>query len=243
MPLKLIVIVPFLTLNFCASFSTTQTNIKKTNEALLENRDQKKSPPEKTIPAAKKSEEQSDGPIPMSTFMSPPPKNVVLSSNRWFPRIQSWAKIYREIAKQEQDVRNYTLSAKYSTTALLWAKRSLEIKDMPEETAIIYVQLWLSAIKIPELPDEPRYFTGQDAYKKIVETRKILDELKDRLCLISKGVQLIQSLAYFELATDLLHQKKYTKSSIKIQTVSGFIGNIENEKKLCPNYNSLLYPK
>jgi hypothetical protein len=235
---KVAAILLILVLSSCAGRSTTKTNIKKINDALLETQAKKKAPPEKK-PEPPKTPEQSNGPVPMSTFMSPPPKNVIASSNRWFPRVQSWAKIYREIAKQEQDVRNYSLSARYSIISLLWANRSLEIKDLTNDKAIIKIQLWISQIKLPELPEEPTYFAGQDAYKKISETRKILEGLDHRFCLISEGVQFIPALAYLEISSDLLDQKKYAKAMTKIQSGFGLVETTDKEKATCETTNPI----
>lgn len=220
-----------LALSACAEKSITSTNIKKTNDALLETKTSEKSKvpqqPEVVSP------EQPSGPIPMSTFMSPPPKNVIKSSNRWFARLQAWAKIYRDLAKQEQAVRNYRLSAQLSISGLLWANRSIEIKDLTNDKAIVYVQMWVNQLRLPDAPEEPTYFTGREAFEKIMQTRKVIADLDHRFCLISQGLQMVPTLAYLETATTLMNQKRYNKAMVKIQNGAGLIGNMEREANVC----------
>lgn len=230
--LSLASLLCLLLLSSCAERSFTRINIKKTNDALLETRKEAsvKIPPEPKVQLSSE-----NGPVPMSSFMSETPKNTIPFANKWFPRLQAWAKIYRDIATQEQNVRNYSLSSKYSAYALSWANRSLEIKDLPNEKAIIKIQLWIGQIKIPNLPEEPIYFSGKEVYKKISDTKKLVESLQQRFCLIFQGVQIVPSLAYLELSTDLLGQKKYTKASSKIENASGPLQNIEEEVNKCKN--------
>ena len=213
----------------CAHYSTTQQNIKKVNAA-FEIKNPKSQPPAAVQTPAQKTVDEAPGAIPLSQFLDARTHAVLQSVNPWFSKLQDWSRVYVDIAKSERDVRNFELSEKYSTTALLWAHRALQIKDLPTEGAVFKVNLWIDQIQWPELPETSSYYAGQDVYEKIVATKNILKGFQKKFCMISHGVPIIPTLAYLELSIDLFKQKKYSKALYKIQSGLASVENIKPEE-------------
>ncbi len=210
----------------CTHYSTTQQNIKKVNDAFAI----KKAKNISDLPIPNRTPEAvSTDAIPLSQFLDSKTPTTIQSINPLFSKLQDWSRTYLEIAKAERDVRNYDLSEKYSATALLWAHRALQIKDLPASGATIKVQMWIDALQWPNLPDTVNYYYAWDAYEKILITRDILKNFKNRFCLINQGVPIIPSLAYLNLAIDLFNEKKYSKALYKIQNGLASVENVKPE--------------
>lgn len=219
----------------CAHYSTTQKNIKKANAA-FELKKVKNIVSSAPAPVQNTAPEQA-GAIPLSQFLDARTPTQIQSINPWFSKLQEWSRTYVEIAKAEKEVRNYSLSAKYSALAVVWSDRALQIKDLPTSGAIFKVNLWLEQLQWPKLPETSAYFAAQDVYAKIYITRNILNGFSNRFCLVSRGIPVIQTLAYLDLSIDLYEQKKYGKSLSKIQNALASVENVkpEDDKKCDPD--------
>lgn len=214
----------FMLFSSCAHYSTTQQNIKKVNDAFAI----KKTKNISAVPIPTRTPDVvSTDAIPLSQFLDSKTPTAIQSINPLFSKLQDWSRVYLEIAKSERDIRNYDLSEKYSAAALLWAHRALQIKDLPTSGATVKVQLWIDALQWPDLPDTSGYYYAQDVYEKILTTREILKNFKNRFCLINHGVPIVPAMAHLNLAIDLYNEKKYSKALYKIQ--SG-LASIENVK-------------
>ncbi len=210
----------------CAHYSTTQQNIKKVNAVFAI----KKTKNVSVVPIPTRTPDNvSTDAIPLSQFLDSKNPTTIQSINPLFSKLQDWSRVYLEIAKAERDVRNYDLSEKYSATALLWAHRALQIKDLPTSGAMIKVQLWIDALQWPNLPETSNYYYAWDVYEKILLTREILKNFKNRFCLINEGVPIVPSLAYLNLSIDLYNEKKYQKALYKIQSGLASVENIKPE--------------
>lgn len=214
-------------LTSCTHYSTTQQNIKKVNAAFALKKDKGLIP--SPTPTQKNSPDQNNA-IPLSQFLDAKTPTTTQSINPWFSRLQDWSRVYLEIAKAEREVRNYTLSAKYSLLAVMWSDRALQIRDLPTSGAVFKVKLWLDQLPWPELPATSAYYSAQDVYAKIFITRNILKDFRNRFCLISQGIPIIQTLAYLDLSIDLYRQKKYAKALYKIQNGLSSVENISPEE-------------
>ena len=166
-------------------------------------------------------------------FLSPDQKKIIRYPNAWFSKLVEWSKVYRNIAIDEQNVRDFVLSEKYSRIALLWADRALQIKNMTATQAIRIVQPWLDDLKFAALPAQPNYFTGQDAYEKATEIKMILESHKQRICFILKGYQIVQATAYLEITADLLQKKLYSKALVMAQNGWSLVSQMDDEKSVC----------
>ncbi len=216
----------------CTRYSTTQQNIKKVND-VFEVKNQKISsdtiqqPVQKNVAA-------NPGSLSLSQFLDSKTPSVLQSVNPWFSRVQDWARLYIDIAKTERDVRNYVLSEKYSTIGVMWANRAIQIKDLPTAEASARTKLWVEELQLPDLPNTSTYFVAQDTYERISATKRILQSLQHRFCLIEHGAQIIHALAYLNLSIDLFNQKKYSKALYKIQSGLASVESIApDEDKKC----------
>lgn len=212
----------------CAHYSTTQQNIKKVNDAFEVKKE--KVPAASSVKAIQSPVPEQPGSMPLSKFLDSKTFPTVQSANPWYAKLRDWSGIYLDIAKSERDIRNFSLSEKYSSMAALWATRARLIKDMPATDAFFKVYAWLKELKTPDLPQTTAYFAAQDAYAKIFITKNTLDGFKNRFCLISHGVPIVTAVAYLDLSIDLYNQKKYGKTLYKIQSSLSAVENIRPEE-------------
>jgi hypothetical protein len=211
----------------CAHHSTTQQNIKKVNDAFAI----KKTKNISATPIPPRTPDNvSTEAIPLSQFLDSKTPTTIQSINPQFSKLQEWSRVNLEIAKMERDVRNYDLSEKYSTEAVLWADRAIQIKDLPASEASIQVQLWVDALQWPDLPETVDYYYAWDVYEKILTTREILRNFKNRFCLVNRGVPIVPALAYLNLSIDLFNEKKYQKALYKIQNGLASVENVTPEE-------------
>lgn len=229
----LAVIASFPFLVSCAAMKATDANLKKVDATLAKEKESSKSESAaKVAPDNKDSYDQSK-PIPLSEFLSPNLNQIVLYSNTWYRKLLDWAEIYKKIAIEEKNVRNFTLSQKYSKTALLWSERAMETKSLSQQDATKVVVAWLDYLPLPPLPQPSTYFVAREAFEKIVSTRTILEQHKKKLCLVEKGFQIIPAFAYLEFSVDLFQGKNYSKSLIMIQNSWSLINILETDKDPC----------
>lgn len=212
----------------CASLSATNSNLRQI-DAMIE----KPQPKKQETKAKPLKDPLPDGPIPLEVFAGGSIITAPDYSNRWYPRLIEWSHLYRTLTENEIDMRNFKLSEKYSKEALVWAKRAKIIQTMTGEKAFVVVEPWIAGFKTPQVQPASRYFLGKQVYGDALKAKAILDELKDRVCLIDHGYPLVSVYAQFENSVDLMNQKYFNRAAQRIQSVLSMLDSTDSPKKVC----------
>ncbi len=216
-------------LNGCASLSKIRSNLRQVDQIIAEPKIQIEQP--KEIPSKKIDYSK---PVPLSVYTGGRMIQSEPQYNRWYSKMKEWTKTFRDIAQGELDIRNLTLSQKYSQRALLWAERSAKIKKSSDEEAFQEVAPWLEEFQFPSLEPATNYFLARDIHAQILKTKEQIESTQpDQLCLIRQGVRIVQAQGLFELAVDLFNQKFYTRAGQVSQNASSQVDNIDMAKQLC----------
>lgn len=216
-------------LSGCASLSKIRSNLRQVDQIISEPKIQIEKP--KQIPSKKMDYSK---PVPLSIYTGGSMIQSEPQYNRWYSKLKEWSKTFRDIAQEELDIRNLTLSQKYSQRALLWAERSAKIKKSNDEQAFQAVVPWLGEFQFPSLEPATNYFLARDIHAQILKTKEQLESTHtDQLCLIRQGARIVQAQGLFELAVDLFNQKFYARAGQNSQNASSQMDNIDMAKQLC----------
>jgi len=225
-----------LMLSGCASLSATRSNLREISAITQEPKKPEKKEQKKKEPLP---QQDPNGPIPFEIFLGgATPSTLQSYANRWYPRLLEWVKVYRDIAIDESNLRNYSMSQKYSERALLWAKRSKIIQNMDNEKALRAVEPWIMSIGFAK-PDSPTtsHFTALDNYNLVYKSWEGLQGLTYRLCLIRRGFPFVSTIAHYEISNDLMSQKYFSRSTQKIQGVLSSVDDGQKQDKICLEEN------
>ena len=161
----------------------------------------------------------------------------------WAKKVLDWAQEYKEIGTQARDIRLNNIAEKYSHRAWDLSKHASKIQDLSFEESSLRVQAWLAAEKIPELPEKPKYFAGQDAFEEIAKAMRAYEKFDDKLCAVIEGVQLPPSLGYMEYAIDLLKDKNYSRARIAAQKAYYYVAARDPAKLECNDLDADKVPE